>query len=169
MRYRDMPAFLAICIFIAPLNFAFAVEPHEILADPAQEARAREISQNLRCLVCQNESIDESSAPLAHDLRELVRELIIGGLSDHEILDHIQSRYGEFVLLNPRPSGSNLILYLSSPVLLAVGIALASLYIKRRRKGLNVRQASLSREEKRELKILLDLNRGKNSDQESSG
>src|SRR5215470_14171000 len=80
---------------------AFAVQPDEILPDPAQEARARTLSAELRCMVCQNQSIDDSEAPLAHDLRVLVRERIKAGDTDMQVLDYLTSRYGEFVLLRP--------------------------------------------------------------------
>ena len=88
---------------------AFAVQPDEILADPALETRAREISKDLRCLVCQNESIDDSNASLARDLRLIVRERLVAGDSDQEVKDFIVDRYGEFALLRPKTSGANAI------------------------------------------------------------
>ena len=102
-------AFLMICIPFA----SYSVEPSEVLDDPILEERARDISKDLRCLVCQNESIDDSNASLAKDLRILVRERLVAGDSDDEVLNFIVDRYGEFALLKPRSDGSNLILWLS--------------------------------------------------------
>lgn len=102
-----------------------AVQPDEIMADPAQEARARNLSRELRCMVCQNQSIDDSDAPLARDLRLLVRERIAAGLTDQQVMDFLVARYGEFVLLKPRVEGQTLMLWLIPPlVLFGGGIAL---------------------------------------------
>ncbi len=124
---------LTLSLLMAALP-AYAVNPDEILDDPALEARAREISSHLRCLVCQNQSIDDSNAELAKDLRVLVRERLKAGETNEEVLDYVVSRYGEFVLLNPRFSAHTLLLW-GMPVLLAVigvgGIAVFSL--KRRK------------------------------------
>ena len=101
---------------------AHAVEPGEILKDPALEARARTISQELRCVVCQNQSIDDSNAPLAHDLRVIVRERLTAGDTDSQVLAFVESRYGEFVLLRPRFKLQTLLLWLT-PLLLLGGAA----------------------------------------------
>jgi cytochrome c-type biogenesis protein CcmH len=111
---------------------AFAVQPDEVLSDPALEARARALSRQLRCMVCQNQSIDDSDAPLARDLRLLVREHLRQGESDRQILDFLVARYGEFVLLQPRVSWRTSLLWFAPPVLLAGG-ALALFLIARRR------------------------------------
>lgn len=100
---------------------ALAVEPSEMLKDPAQEARARELSAQLRCLVCQNESIDESHADLARDLRVLIREMIAKGDSNDEIRTFLVGRYGDFILLQPPFNPSTLLLWLSAPLLLLAG------------------------------------------------
>jgi len=105
---------------------AFAFEPDEILPDAAMEQRARELSLGLRCLVCQNQSIDDSHAPLARDLRLLVRERIKAGDSDDAVLDFVVARYGDFVLLKPPMRGSTLILWLTPVVVLIGGILLAT-------------------------------------------
>jgi cytochrome c-type biogenesis protein CcmH len=97
-----------------------AVQPDEIMSDPAQEARARALSRELRCMVCQNQSIDDSDAPLARDLRLLVRERIAAGDSDTQVLDFLVARYGQFVLLKPRMGGETLLLWLVPPLLLGV-------------------------------------------------
>lgn len=101
---------------------AFAVNPDEVLSDPALEARARALSANLRCMVCQNQSIDDSNAELARDLRVLVRERIVGGDTDEQVVDYVVSRYGEFVLLKPRLSTRTLVLWGAPAALFAIGI-----------------------------------------------
>ena len=100
---------------------AHAVQPDEVMSDPAQEARARDLSRELRCMVCQNQSIDDSDAPLARDLRLLVRERIASGDSDAQVIDFLVARYGEFVLLKPRFNSHTLLLWLLPPLALAGG------------------------------------------------
>ena len=111
---------------------AMAVEPSEMLDDPALEARARDISQELRCLVCQNENIDDSNAELAHDLRVLVRERLVVGDTDEQVFDYVVDRYGEYVLLKPTMSAKNLILWLTGPLLLLLGAIIAVIFLRRR-------------------------------------
>lgn len=134
-----MKRLLLLIVLIAPP--LWAVEPNEILRDPALEARAREISKGLRCLVCRNESIDDSNAGLARDLRVLVRERLVAGDTDTEVLDFVVSRYGEYVLLNPKATGSNLVLWLSGPAMLLVAGWIGFTFIRKRKsspdKGLN--------------------------------
>ena len=113
---------------------AFAVNPDEVLSDPALEARARALSAELRCMVCQNQSIDDSNAELARDLRLLVRERLKNGDSDQAVIDYVVSRYGEFVLLNPRLRGETLLLW-GAPVVLFLAGATAMLLFVRRRGG----------------------------------
>ncbi|MGH6770799.1 MAG: cytochrome c-type biogenesis protein [Xanthobacteraceae bacterium] len=120
---------------LAPLCIApaaFAVQADEVLSDPALETRARALSRQLRCMVCQNQSIDDSDAPLARDLRLLVRERLQQGDSDRQILDFLVARYGEFVLLRPRVSWRTSLLWFGPPVLL-LGGALALFLLARRR------------------------------------
>ena len=112
---------------------AAAVTPDEMLQDPELEARARHLSQEIRCMVCQNESIDDSDAPLAHDLRVLVRERLQAGDSDAQVLDFLVARYGEFVLLKPRLSWRTAILWGLPPGLLLTGITLLVVAAARRR------------------------------------
>ncbi len=121
---------LALALAAAP---AFAVQPDEVLDDPALEARARELSQNLRCPVCRNESIDESHAEIARDIRLLLRERLVAGDSDAEAVQYLVDRYGEYVLLKPNAEGANLILWLAAPALLLAGGGMAALYLMRRR------------------------------------
>ena len=130
---------------------ALAVTPAERLADPELEARARALSAELRCMVCQNQSIDDSDAELAHDLRVLVRARIEAGDTDREVIDYIVSRYGEFVLLKPRFSLRNALLW-SAPVLILLAGAAAALLAMRARKSA---PAPLSEEEEARLSALL--------------
>jgi cytochrome c-type biogenesis protein CcmH len=121
---------LVLCLSAAP---GLAVQPDEVLDDPALEARARELSAGLRCLVCRNESIDDSNAELARDLRLLVRERLLAGDNDGEVIDFVVARYGEYVLLRPTTTGSNMVLWVAGPAMLIVALGGAALYIRRRR------------------------------------
>lgn len=144
---------LSLCLVAAP---AYAVQPDEILADPALEARARELSKGLRCLVCRNENIDESNADLARDLRVLVRERLVAGDSDEEVISYLVDRYGEYVLLQPTVSGENLILWIAGPAMLLMALGTAALYLRRRRSAPDAAPAPLSAEEKARLKEILE-------------
>ena len=132
---------------------AWAVEPDEVLADPVLEARARDLSAELRCLVCQNQSIDDSNAGLAKDLRVLVRERLVAGDSDDDVRSYLVARYGEFVLLKPTMSLANLLLWLTAPLALLIGAAAA---IWRVRKGTTHVETDLSEEEESALAKILD-------------
>lgn len=147
---RLIPAALALFLLASP---ALAVRPDEILADPALEARARALSQELRCLVCRNESIDDSDADLAHDLRVLLRERLTAGDSDIQAMAYIVDRYGEFVLLKPPARGANLILWLAGPALLVLGGAIAWSMLRRRSRAGDA--AGLSAEEQARLDALI--------------
>jgi len=114
---------------------ACAVQPDEIMSDPVKEARARDLSRELRCMVCQNQSIDDSEAPLAKDLRILVRERIAAGNSNAQVIDFIVARYGEFVLLKPRLNAHTWILWLLPPLVLAGGGIALWMQARRRRKS----------------------------------
>lgn len=122
---------LVLCVLAAAAWPAFAVEPDEILADPALEARARAISAELRCLVCQNQSIDDSNASLARDLRVLVRDRLKTGDSDAAVRAFVVSRYGEFVLLRPPVGANTLLLWLAPVLLLAGAIAVIARALRR--------------------------------------
>ncbi|PLS20544.1 cytochrome c-type biogenesis protein [Neptunicoccus cionae] len=143
---------ILVLLFATPL---FAVEPDEILDDPVLEQRARDISKGLRCLVCRNENIDSSNAGIAKDLRLLVRERLVAGDSNTEAVDFIVDRYGEYVLLKPRMSRENAVLYLTGPVLLVLGAIGAFLYLRRRSRRPSQPQGELSREEAERLAQLL--------------
>ncbi|WP_435168446.1 cytochrome c-type biogenesis protein [Falsirhodobacter sp. 1013] len=112
---------------------ALAVQPDEMLSDTGLEARARAISQGLRCPVCRNENIDDSNAGIARDLRLLVRERLVAGDTDQEALDFITGRYGEYVLLSPPAKGTTLILWAAGPLLLLAGGGMAVAFLRRRR------------------------------------
>ncbi len=116
---------------LAPLP-AFAVNPDEVLSNPALEQRARNLSMQLRCMVCQNQSIDDSNAELARDLRVLVRERLTNGDTDTQVIDYVVSRYGEFVLLKPRLSAKTIILWATPVLLLLIGAAAILVFIRTR-------------------------------------
>ena len=154
MRIPGMVVAIALAILASP---ALAVQPDEILADPAREARARELSKELRCMVCQNQSIDDSDAPLARDLRLLVRERISAGDSNSQVIDFLVARYGEFVLLKPRFSPRTMLLWLLPPLALAGG-AIALWAFGRRRIPVAAQDAvvaPLNAEEQHRLAALL--------------
>ncbi|MCV2875730.1 cytochrome c-type biogenesis protein CcmH [Rhodobacteraceae bacterium XHP0102] len=134
---------------------AFAVQPDEVLADPALEARAREISAELRCVVCRNESIDESNATVARDLRLFVRERIMMGETNEQVMAEVVDRYGEYVLMRPPMSGSNLALWLAGPALFLIGIGVAAGFIRSRARITIPEEAALSAEEQAALKRIL--------------
>src|SRR5262245_13564830 len=126
---------IVLALSLLAASQAFAVQPDEVMSDPALETRARALSKELRCMVCQNQSIDDSDAPLARDLRLLVRERIQGGDSDRQVIDFLVARYGEFVLLRPRLSLHTALLWLGPPALL-LGGAVALVLFARRRKAI---------------------------------
>lgn len=137
---------------------ALAVNPDEVLDDPALEERARALSTNLRCLVCQNQTIDDSDAPLARDLRVLVRERLVEGDTDDEVIDFVVARYGEFVLMTPRMGTHTLILWFTAPALLLVTGAAFAVWAMRRRKVAIAKPAALDPEEEKRLEAILSQN-----------
>jgi cytochrome c-type biogenesis protein CcmH len=154
MRALPRAALLA-ALMLAPLTAA-AVQPDEIMADPAMEARARDISKGLRCLVCRNESIDDSNATLARDLRLLVRERLAAGDTDEQVIDYVVDRYGEYVLLQPTFRTGTRVIWLAGPAFLLLGGAAAFLTIRRARPAAGPRAgAPLSEDEKARLDALL--------------
>ncbi|MCF6317612.1 MAG: cytochrome c-type biogenesis protein CcmH [Marinosulfonomonas sp.] len=132
-----------------------AVQPDEILSDPVLEARARGLGQELRCVVCQGENIDESNAGIARDLRLLVRERLLDGDTDQEILDFVVGRYGEYVLMRPTWVGSNIILYTAGPVLLLLALIAGFVYLRGRSTAQNVAGANLTKDEETRLAEIL--------------
>ena len=137
---------------------SFAVEPSEVLDDPVLETRARKISQGLRCLVCQNQSIDESAAVLARDLRVLVRERLVAGDGDQEVIDYVVSRYGDFVLLKPPFKAATFVLWAGPAVLILLGLIAILAFFRRNRSGAAeaATVTSLTEDENRRLAALLE-------------
>lgn len=153
MRTRILFLVIAL-LLISPL--ASAVEPDEMLKDPALEARARAISKELRCLVCQNESIDDSNARLAHDLRLLVRARLKAGDTNQQVKDYIVARYGEFVLLKPRVEPRTWLLWFGPALVLLIGAGgVAAYLVRRNRAPAAVEQAPLSAAEQARLTRIL--------------
>jgi cytochrome c-type biogenesis protein CcmH len=154
---RILACVFALCVMVAS-TAAYAVLPDEIMPDPVKEARARNLSRELRCMVCQNQSIDDSEAPLARDLRLLVRERIAAGDSDGQVLDFLVARYGEFVLLKPRLEGHTLLLWFLPPFALIIGGLALSIYASRRTRWMTGEDSSvikLSAEEEARLERLI--------------
>jgi len=153
LRRSFVAVLLSCAIGLVAVGPAGAVQPDEILQDQALEARARALSAGLRCLVCQNQSIDDSDAPLAKDLRVLVRERLKAGDSDAEIIDFVVARYGEFVLLKPRFTPHNWLLWFATP--LALLMAFAGIVIAYRRRAVAEKPKPLTANEKRRLKRIM--------------
>ena len=149
MRGRTILA----CLFLLFVQQAAAVSPDEVLSNPKLEARARTIGKELRCLVCQNESIDESEAPLAHDLRVLVRQRLLKGDKDAQVKDYVVARYGTYVLLKPPFDAETYLLWFGPILLLAAGGTAAFFFYRRRTAAQPV---PLSEEERRRLDALMD-------------
>lgn len=149
---------LIVILMVLLAQPAHAVQPDEILDDPKLEARAREVGKELRCLVCQNQSIDDSDADLARDLRILVRERIVAGDSNQEVIDYVVSRYGDFVLLNPPFKLKTYALWFGPAALILFGLGTVYLFFRRRGAGdtQEAKPQSLSEAEKEKLERLLD-------------
>jgi len=145
---------IAFILTVMALPAAHAVLPDEVMSDPVKEERARNLSKELRCMVCQNQSIDDSEAPLARDLRLLVRERIAAGDSDAQVIDFLVARYGEFVLLKPRFERQTWLLWLVTPVALSGGALVLWIYARRRPRG-GTDSAALSPDEEARLAELV--------------
>jgi len=146
---------IALLIALVAAGTALAVQPDEMLKDHALELRARSLSSELRCMVCQNQSIDDSEAPLARDLRLLVRERLTKGDNDQQVLDFLVARYGEFVLLRPRLEWHTLLLWGLPPAALIAGV-IGLILMGRRRNEMSLAPEALSTEEQRRLSTLVD-------------
>jgi cytochrome c-type biogenesis protein CcmH len=153
---------LAVMVALGGISSAFAIDPDEKLADPALETRARSLSAELRCLVCQNQSIDDSDAALAKDLRVIVRERLVAGDTDKQVLDYVVSRYGEFVLLRPPFNSRTLLLWLAPALLLLGTIAYVVMRIRQPSPDVVAAEtpAPLSEAEKRRLAELTETGKG---------
>jgi cytochrome c-type biogenesis protein CcmH len=152
MKHHVPALVLALTLIATPL---LAVQPDEVLSDPALEARARTLSKDLRCLVCRNENIDDSNADLARDIRLLVRERLVAGDTDAAAMAYIVDRYGEYVLLNPTSKGANLILWIAGPAMLLLGGGVAVAYIRKRRGAGDPAASELSEDEEKRLAEIL--------------
>ena len=148
---------LSLILFVTP---ALAIQPDEILKDTVLEERARVISKELRCLVCQNQSIDDSDAPLARDLRVLVRERLQAGESDEEVINFVVDRYGDFVLLRPPVKALTLVLWLSPVAALIVGMFLLLTWFRKQKQFVPVQAKPLSDEEKKKLQAAFKRDEG---------
>jgi cytochrome c-type biogenesis protein CcmH len=146
-------AFACVLLFASA---AGAVQPDEILPDPALEARARELSRELRCMVCQNQSIDDSDAPLARDLRVLVRERLKAGDSDAQVLDFLTARYGDFVLLRPRLRWDTAVLWFTPALVLLIGAGALVMLLRRRRDPVAAGEPKLTAAEQERLAALTE-------------
>jgi cytochrome c-type biogenesis protein CcmH len=145
-------AALALCLASGP---APALRPDEILGDPALETRARDLGKQLRCLVCQNQSIDDSEADLARDLRRIVRERLSDGASDRDVLAFVVARYGDYVLLNPPVKATTWALWFGPPAILGLGIVGMAVYLRRRSRAPSVAADPLSPAEQSRLAAIL--------------
>jgi cytochrome c-type biogenesis protein CcmH len=148
-------ALIGLLLSLATPGTAPAVQPDEMLKDSALESRARDLSRELRCMVCQNQSIDDSEAPLARDLRLLVRERLTKGDSDQQVLSFLVSRYGEFVLLRPPLEWHTLLLWGLPPAALAAG-TIGLFIMSRRRRSVAAEADPLNRDEEQRLSTLVD-------------
>lgn len=152
-------AFFIFVMLTLSFSPTLAVEPSEVLDDPALEGRAREVSKDLRCVVCQNQSIDDSNAELARDMRILVRERLVAGDSNQQVKDYMVSRYGDFVLLDPPFKSSTYVLWFGPALIVGIGILVLFLYYRRRQGPVadvaNPKQAALSDEERKRLDALM--------------
>ena len=138
-----------------PLTPLWAVNPDEILADPVLEARAREISQGLRCVVCRGENIDESNADIARDMRLLVRERLVAGDTNQGVMDYVVERYGEYVLMRPTTEGANKLLWAAGPILFVLALIMAGLYLRTRSRTKAAGEVALDAQEQARLEELL--------------
>jgi len=152
MAIMFKPLLFALLLAASP---ALAVQPDEVLPDPALEARARDISKVLRCPVCQGENIDESNATISRDLRLVVRERLVAGDEDWQVIDFVTDRYGEYVLFEPERSGANLILYYTGPVALLLALGGMAVFFRRRRAAPAGGGEKLSADEARRLDELM--------------
>jgi len=146
---------MALMVALTLAGPARAVLPDEMLSDPALEARARTLSQGLRCLVCRNENIDDSNADLARDLRILLRERLVAGDSDAEAVQYIVDRYGEYVLLKPTTRGANWLLWAAGPLMLLLAGGLSVNFVRSRARASRDQEAALSEQEQARLRDIL--------------
>ncbi len=145
----------AVLLMLVLATPGWALDPTEMLPDPALEERARALDHELRCVVCQSESVASSNANWAEDARRMVRELISEGASDEEVVDFFVARYGEFVLMTPRTSGSNWLLWAAGPLMLLLAAVMGFIYLRGRSTVAAPQEEALSAEEQARLKEIL--------------
>ena len=146
---------LILALIVAPVAPLWAVNPDEILADPVLESRARDISQGLRCVVCRGENIDESNADIARDMRLLVRERLLEGDTNTQVMDYVVERYGEFVLMKPTSEGANKLLWAAGPILFLLAALTALVYLRGRARSGEKGAETLSESEQARLEEIL--------------
>lgn len=160
MRQLALTLWLALSVLgpLAPIyaTQAMAVEPDEVLDDPELEARARDLSRGLRCMVCRNESIDESNADLARDMRIMVRERLVEGDSDQDVIAFIVDRYGEYALLKPTTGGANWILWAAGPFMMLIALGVGFSYLRSRQPLADSAVDRLSDDENKRLRKIMD-------------
>lgn len=161
MKQIALSLWLALAVLgpLAPMitQPVYAVQPDEVLEDPALEARARDLSRGLRCMVCRNESIDESNAELARDMRVLVRERLVEGDSDTEVIDFIVDRYGEYALLKPTTGGANWILWAAGPLMMLLALGVGYSYLRARQPSASgMDETHLNADEEARLRKILE-------------
>jgi cytochrome c-type biogenesis protein CcmH len=154
-RFADALQIVVIAAGLLAAAPAHGVQPDEILPNPTLEARARDLSKELRCMVCQNQSIDDSDAPLARDLRILVRERLVAGDSDAEVLNFLTARYGDFVLLKPRLTAHTALLWLAPFAVVLAGVLAVILFLRRRDDAAMAAPEALNADERRRVAELL--------------
>ena len=147
---------LAIVLWLALAGAALALDPTEMLDDPALEAKARELDHALRCVVCQSESVASSNATWAVEARQVIREQVAAGKTRDEVVDFFVERYGEFVLMTPRTSGSNWLLWAAGPLMLLMALGIGATYLRGRSAAPAPTEAGLSEEESRRLREIMD-------------
>ncbi|WP_299625858.1 cytochrome c-type biogenesis protein [uncultured Tateyamaria sp.] len=147
---------MAVLIVSLSTTVALALDPSEMLDDPVQEAQARELDHAMRCVVCQSESVASSNAQWAIDTRRVIREQVAAGKTNDEIIDFFVERYGEFVLMNPRPSGSNWLLWAAGPLMFLTALGVGIGYVRARSKAPQPIQTGLSEDEAKRLREILD-------------
>ncbi|MEO0691780.1 MAG: cytochrome c-type biogenesis protein [Pseudomonadota bacterium] len=147
---------LATMLWLVLASAAMALDPSEMLEDPALEAKARELDHALRCVVCQSESVASSNATWAVEARQVIREQVAAGKSNAEVVDFFVERYGEFVLMNPRTSGSNWLLWAAGPLMLLIAMGIGMAYLRGRSAAPATTEAGLSADEARRLREIMD-------------
>ena len=155
-KTKSFFAFIVLIMTVFYSSGSLGVEPREILKDPELEARAREISKGLRCVVCQNQSIDDSNAGLARDMRLLVRERIVAGDSDAQVTKYIVSRYGNYVLLHPPLNNSTFVLWFGPIIIVGLGLLISIIFFRRAEKSKVIYPKALTEIERRRIEAMLE-------------